>query len=550
MKLTKKIVLGASVIILSHTAFGQTVQEGIAYTDSHKYAKAKQVYSDMIAKSPVAENYFYLGNTYLTQFEPNFELAAENFNKGAAADKKDFLNKIGLASIKLGKGDKSGIAEIQKIVAESKEKNSEVLYRAGEALTLFEKTSNPDLAVDYINKAIEKAPKTGVPAHYYYTLGDAYRLKLTNNPQVAGAAMSAYDKALAIAKNKASVYTRMGTLWMAAQQWQQARQNIDKAIAADASYAPAYKASAAYNIKYQQNVLATQDLLNYAKYADEDPYTQLEISKLFFTNEDYANAKTTLDKIFDKVDDAIKYKLRSYIQYSEGEYAQAKENMEKFTAHADTSRVQSGDKGLLGLIDAGLAKTETDAAKKSALIAESQKNIAIAKNAKDETMKWDEELAKIAGGGGATQAAADAGATNPEIEALKKQVASNPQDTDALFKLATGYQNVENWNGAILTWQKMINLLPDWAPAYYSQGLAYQQAKNNELAKIAYEKYISKVNPAELEANRESLSYAYFAVAYLEKDSNLEKAKQYAAKAVELNPAYQDAVNLNKQLNP
>jgi hypothetical protein len=56
---------------------------------------------------------------------------------------------------------------------------------------------------------------------------------------------------------------------------------------------------------------------------------------------------------------------------------------------------------------------------------EAQQKIAIAKAAKDETMKWDMELAKIAGGGGASQAEADAGPTNPTIEGLKKQVAAN-----------------------------------------------------------------------------------------------------------------------------
>ena len=52
-----------------------------------------------------------------------------------------------------------------------------------------------------------------------------------------------------------------------------------------------------------------------------------------------------------------------------------------------------------------------------------------------------------------------------------------------------------------------------------------------------------------MEANKETLSYAYFAVAYLVKDSDPAKAKEYAAKSVQLNPGYQDAVNLNKALN-
>jgi len=549
MNLSKKITLGVAAAFLSSFAFAQTLQEGIANADSHKYAAARQVFNDMVTKSATAENYFYLGNSFLTQFEPNFEKATENFNKGMMADKKSYLNRVGLASVKLGKGDKSAVTEIQNIVKDSKEKDAEVLYRAAEALTLFGGAQNADLAIEYLNKAVERSAKNGTPANYYYTLGDAYRLKLTTSPQVAGAAMTAYEKALPTAKNKASVYTRIGTLWMQAQQWQQAKQNIDRAISIDPTYAPAYKAKAGYSIKYQQNAVATQDLINYAKYADEDANTQLEISKLFFTNEDYANSKTYLDKVFDKVDDPIKYKLRAYLLYADGDYAGAKTAMDTFISKADKSRVLPADQGLEGLLAAGLAEKEKDATKKAALLAESQQKLAIAKAAKDETMKWDDELVKIKGGGGVNQAAVDAGPTNPQIEGLKKMVAANPQDTDALFKLANAYQEAKNWNGAIMSWQKMSGLLPDWAPAYYSTGYAYQQAGQSELAKSAYEKFISTIKPSEMEANKEILSYAYFAVAYLVKENDPVKAKEYAAKSVQLNPTYQDAVNLNKQLN-
>ena len=471
MKLPKKIALTAAAGFLFHLGFAQSVQEGIQNVDSHKFGKAREIYNTMISSSPKdADNYFYLGNTYITQFEPNFSKAEEYFKKGLEINSKNYLNKIGLASIKLGKGDKSAITEIQNIVKDSREKDTEVLYRAAEALTMYEKNNAPDLAIDYLNKAIEKAQKNGIPAHFYYTLGDAYRLK-----KDAGKAMTAYDNAASVARNKASVFTRMASLWMAAQQWQQAKQNIDKAISADPSYAPVYKVKAAYDIRYQQNQLATQDLINYAKYADEDPYTQLEIAKLFFTNEDYTNSKATLNKVFDKVDDVIKFKLKAYLDYADGEYASAKQNMENFISKAEKERIQPSDQGLLGLIDAGLAKDEKDEAKKQQLLTESKAKIAIAKNAKDTTLKWDEELIKLSGSSAANEAAANAGPSSPEIEDLKKKVAANPQDTDALFKLANAYQNVKNWNGAAFTWQKMINLLPDWAPAYYSQGYAKQE---------------------------------------------------------------------------
>ncbi|WP_297982560.1 hypothetical protein [uncultured Chryseobacterium sp.] len=547
MKLTKKVVLTAAVGFFANFAFGQTVQEGIVNVDSHKFAKARQIYSDMIAKAPAeADNYFYLGNTYLTQFEPNFEKAEEQFKKGLAADSKNALNKIGLASVKLGKGDKSAIAEIQAVVKDTREKDPEVLYRAAEALTMFEKNNAPDVAIDYLNKAIAKSEKSGVPAPVYYSLGDAYRLK-----KLPGDAMNAYDKASVVAKNKASVYTRMATLWMAAQQWKLAKENLDKAVAVDPTYAPAYKAMASYDIRYQANAKATQDLINYAKYADEDPYTLLEISKLYFTNDDFANSKATLDKVFDKVNDPIKYKLRAYLDYhADANYASAKQNLDKFyTEVKDKTRIQPADKGLEGLIIAGLAKDEKDAAKKSAAFADAQTKIAVAKAAKDETMDWDAELAKIQGGGGASQSAADAGPTNAQVTALNAKIKANPNDTDALYALANEYQNLKNWNGAIITWQKMQKLLPDWAPANYSLGYAYQQAGNNEMAKLAYQKYIDTVKPAEVDANKQTLAYAYFAVAYMVKDSDLAKAKDYAAKSVQMDPSYTDAVNLNKQLN-
>ncbi|WP_124639503.1 tetratricopeptide repeat protein [Amniculibacterium aquaticum] len=549
MNSTKKLVLGVAVGFLSNMAFAQSLQEGINYIDANKYALAKKNFEDMIAKSPSADNYFYLGNTFLSQNEPNFDQAHEFFNKGLAVDKRSYLNKIGLASVKLGKGDKSAVAEIQAVVADSREKDPEVLYRAGEALTLFEKNNSPELAIDYLVKAIDKATKNGVPAHYYYTLGDAYRLK--RDP---GSAMTAYDKASVVAKNKASVFTRMGTLWMAAQQWPQAIEKINAAIAVDPSYAPAYKAKASYDIRYQKNELATQDLINYSKYADEDPYTQLEIAKLYFTNDDFANSKATLDKVFDKVDDPIKYKLKAYLDYqADNNYAAAKANLDKFMSTVkEKNRILPADQGLMGLIMAGLAQSEKDAALKSQLIAEATQKIAIANAAKDTTMDWSAEMAKIQSGGGISEEAVNAGPTNPTIEGLKAKVKANPKDADALVKLGTAYTEAKNWSGAVVTWDKMISLAPDWVYSYYAKGSAYQQLGNNDMAENSYQKFIDMVlkkPQAEQDQNKDSLSYAYYLVAYFNQTKDLAKAKEYAAKAVQLNPTFEDAVNFNKQIN-
>lgn len=545
--LPKKIVFGAAATFLLSFASAQTVSEGIINLDSHKYAKAKEIFNQMIAKSPTAENYYYLGYSYLSQFEPNFELAKENFDKGLAIDSKSYLNKIGLATIKLGKGQKaSAITELTQVAKESKEKDAEVLYRIGEALTMFENNNDPALAITYINKAIEKAQKYGVPAYYYYTLGDAYRL--TRDP---GNAMTAYDRASEVAKNKASVFYRMATLWMAAKQYKKAEENIAKAINTDATYAPAYKAQAQYNKIFQKHEETTQSLINYTKYADEDPSTALEIAKLYFINSDFAESKATLDKVFDKVNDPIKFKLRAYLQYNENDFANAKANLETYYAKVEQSRIIPSDAGLEAVIYAGLASKEADAATKAALMQKANEKLAVVKAAKDDTLDWDSEFAKASSGAAELQAKADAGPSNDNIVALKKQVAANKEDTTALFNLAMAYQEVSNWDGAALAWQKMNDLLPTWEPAYYSKGYALQQAGYKELAAVAFQKYIDVAvtkTPAEQQALQETLFGAYYSVAYLLHTTDKVKANEALQKALAMKPNDHNSLLLQKEL--
>lgn len=545
--LPKKIVFGAAATFLLSFANAQTVSEGIINLDSHKYAKAKEVFNQIIAKSPTAENYYYLGYSYLSQFEPNFELAKENFDKGLAIDSKSYLNKIGLATIKLGKGQKaSAITELTQVAKDSKEKDAEVLYRIGEALTMFENNNDPALAITYINKAIEKAQKYGVPAYYYYTLGDAYRL--TRDP---GNAMTAYDRASEVAKNKASVFYRMATLWMAAKQYKKAEENIEKAINTDATYAPAYKAQAQYNKIFQKHEETTQSLINYTKYADEDPSTALEIAKLYFINSDFAESKATLDKVFDKVNDPIKFKLRAYLQYNENDFANAKTNLETYYAKVEQSRIIPSDAGLEAVIYAGLASKEADAAAKTALMQKANEKLAVVKAAKDDTLDWDSEFAKASSGAAELQAKADAGPSNDNIVALKKQVAANKEDTTALFNLAMAYQEVSNWDGAALAWQKMNDLLPTWEPAYYSKGYALQQAGYKELAAVAFQKYIDVAvtkTPAEQQALQETLFGAYYSVAYLLHTTDKVKANEALQKALAMKPNDHNSLLLQKEL--
>ncbi len=138
---------------------------------------------------------------------------------------------------------------------------------------------------------------------------------------------------------------------------------------------------------------------------------------------------------------------------------------------------------------------------------------------------------------------------NPAIDALKKQIEANPTDTEALVKLATAYQDAKDWTGALSTWTNISTLLPEWAPAYYSQAYVYQNMKDDANAKMSYEKYIAAVKPEEVEASKKNLAYAHYFVAYTFQETDKEQAKQHIAKSLELDPSSEEAMKLSEFVN-
>lgn len=165
------------------------------------------------------------------------------------------------------------------------------------------------------------------------------------------------------------------------------------------------------------------------------------------------------------------------------------------------------------------------------------------------TFGYAQETAQIADTVITSKVEAQTAQQDPTIEGLKKQIEANPNDTEAIVKLATAYQDSKDWPNALATWSKMSILLPDWAPSYYSQAYVYQNMKDDANAQVAYEKYIAAVKPAEIEANKKNLAYAHFFVAYKLQESDKEKANQHLAKSLEYEPGNAEAVKLNTFLN-
>lgn len=536
--ISKKLAMvGVAAFSFAGVAYAQTAEQGMNLVESYKFGQAKEVFSQLVAKEATDKNFFYLGNTYLSQPEPDFAKATEAFNKGVALDaKKSFYSRLGLASVKLGKGDKAGaVADIKTIVKDSREKDTDLLAEAGKTLVKYEKNNDSRYAIELLNLAIAKSEKNGTPAWYLYSLGDAYSALgvQTKSGVDYGNAMTAFEKALPSAKSKAVVYTRMGALWMNAKAWDKAKTNLDQAVKADPGYAPAYKYLGTFFSMYQDWAQASANYKKYLSLADNDPNTVLDYAKLAFLSKDFEGAGTSLNSVFDKVQDPIKYRIKAYLDYQKKDYASAKTNIETFIAQAEKSRIQPSDTGLQGLIQAGLGKANND----QAAIADAKAKIAVAKAAKDETFNWDEEFEVASGSKKSitTVAGPGDGPTSAAIDALNKQLAADPKDSDALYKLATEYQNVENWKGAAYAWQRLTDVLPTWESGYYGLGYAFQKAGDGENAIASYERFVSTLatkTPAEKEKGKETLATVYYNLANLTKGDKV-KSLEYINKSIE-----------------
>jgi tetratricopeptide (TPR) repeat protein len=105
MKKLNLWILGLALTLVSNFSFGQTVQEGLHLIDRHQPGKAKHVFEALVASAPTGDNYYYLGYYYLTR--KDFDNAKATFEKGKAADPKNYLNQVGLASVLVGQNNVS-----------------------------------------------------------------------------------------------------------------------------------------------------------------------------------------------------------------------------------------------------------------------------------------------------------------------------------------------------------------------------------------------------------------------------------------------------------
>lgn len=301
----------------------QDVQSGLKDLESERFAKAEQTFKQLASSAPTADNQFYLGYTYLR--ENQFDQAKATFEKGLAADPKNQLNNVGLGAVALAKKDRAtGQTLINNAVKESKSKDQNVLFRAGEAYTMFE-TNDPAEAVRLLDLAMKLDKKNSNP-EIRMAMGDAYMIK-----NDGGNAVSKYEDALLISPNLAEANYKTGKIYLRGKNYKLAQEFYQKAIANDPEFAPTYRdlAEALFGSRAYKPAAKNMDLY-IQKSGTTDPDMILRSAQFDFLAQDYLKANSKLDLIKDKVKNPVINRIYGWSYAGLGKNQEAVETLTNF----------------------------------------------------------------------------------------------------------------------------------------------------------------------------------------------------------------------------
>jgi tetratricopeptide (TPR) repeat protein len=312
------LVFGLLAFVNLHA---QTVQDGLALIHGERYNQAGDVFKKLAEGSPSADNQYYLGYYYIKTNQ--LDEAQKAFEKGVSIDEKSYLNQVGLGTVALAKGDRAKAKALFEEAEKKKKKEAEVLFRIGEAYTLFEKNSDPAEAIRLLDLAIARDKNL---ADAYLAKGDALMLR-----NEGGNAVTAYEYALTAKPNYPAAHNAIGSVYLRGKNYNLALENYKKAIESDANFAPAYKDLAELYFFAQKYKQAAENFdLYLQKSGSTDPEMKLRGAQFAFTADDYTKSLQFLEEAKGKINNPIIKRMYGWAYYKTNKPDEAIQSLDEF----------------------------------------------------------------------------------------------------------------------------------------------------------------------------------------------------------------------------
>lgn len=333
-------------LALSANTFAQSpeVKKAFRLIDIEQPSKGMNALEQLVKSDPEnASHLYYLGLAQLRAGAK--DKALQNFEKGIALDKKSGLNYAGIGHVRLlEKNPTDAKAQLDKALDVSKSKNVEVLRAVGEAYL-----TDTKYLLDAINVLNKAKSINSTDPEINLLLGDAL---LIQSPQQGGPAITAYERAASADPKSGKAHYKIARLWQKAKANDYAIASFEKAIAADPEYAPAYKdLGEVYYVRKEYEKAVSM----YEKYLaiSEDPgQAKYQYAFFLFMAKDFEKANAIFKEVISKPDVspiALRYYAYSLIEQSKNEPEgstkdeEARKALERYFQKAKPEDIQASD---------------------------------------------------------------------------------------------------------------------------------------------------------------------------------------------------------------
>ena len=470
------VLLLGSALATPRLTNAQSVADAQRATELEQYTAARTALRKAISTSGSDIAYFALGQLYAKQNKT--DSAAYYFEQGSIKYGNTLTGMVSAGAALLQRSNLAGAeAKFEEVRKQTKGKDADALIRIGQAYVAAPETikdfSKPiqDLQQVTTNPKLRPNDPTAL-----VVLGDIY-LRVGGK---GGDAMNAYEKAINANPNDARAIYKKGLLNTRSRNNNGARDDFQKVIQLDPSYAPAYAELA--DLYYRAGLYkeATEMIGQYRTRAEKTGETEAKYAAFLFLSKDYANALTELTKSMQRdSSNAIIRRLHAYALYENKNYKGALAALERYRKAVPAAEQIGSDAVYYGK--------------------------ALSKNGRE-----DEALPML-------KLAMEQDSTDKDLQnevaqlyVRKKQYpqaiaiyrsrvragGDNPSNID-LYYLGDTYEKATKFAAADSAYERITQTNPNFALAYYKRGLANSGLDPNSekgLAKPHFERFIAKVD--------------------------------------------------------
>ena len=516
--------LTVAFLISSFLSFGQNpeIRKALRLIDIEQPSKGFAALEQQASAS--SGNQYYLGLAYLRAGQKDKALQA--FEKGISMNEKDGLNYAGKGHVKLiEKNSTEAKTHLDKALAVSKSKDANVLRAVAEAYL-----TDTKLLLDAINLLNKAKTLNNADPEIHILLGDAFLMQ--NN---GGESVSSYERAAKADPKNGKPHFKVAKVYQRSKNNEMVADYLTKAITADPEYAPAYLELAEASYLKKEFAKAVEYMEKYISLSENPGEAKFQYAFFLLANKQFDKANSIFKEVINSPNaspTALKYYGMSL--FEQKNFQEAGKVFETYFQKQKPESITASDYGYYG-------KTLLELAQDSLANENFARSIELDSAQQDILQLHGNTLVKRKKYG-------DAIPVFKQLISVRKQPLS--QD---LWSIGQAYYFNGQYHEADTAFSKLAEKQPKVTHGWFWSGRAranIDSTMSMGLAKPQYEKFLEIALESPEKYKKDIIeAYEYLGAYYIHKENNVNQAKVYYEKILQLDPNNSQAKEFIKTIN-